>query len=329
MNLPVKYKKNKIVSFAVGVSVFVLCLWICLLSWFAPITIWTPIFLMNTRPELRDISKNLYVGQGIQVHLSSPLIAQIGTPAWNANDFVYGMNHLSEKAKKGEDIYYPLFSEKEIKEDEQRGQVCVYRLSAENNEKRPYVLLLAGGGFQSVCTPMESLPVAAAFNELGYTAFCLTYRVSEKFGEKPDTITEDIDRAVRFITEHAEEFNVEKSNYLIGGFSAGGMAISTWCNPETGYQKYNAEKPAAACFIYGLYEDDGEKIDVPAFVRYCIDDVYFDEETFDGFVSGLSARNQPVNYKKVDCLHGFGLGTGTDAEGWVKEAETFWKEQIK
>lgn len=284
---------------------------------------------MNTRPELRDISKNLYVGQGIQVHISSPWIAQIGTPAWNANDFVYGMTRLSQKAKAGEEVYYPLFSENEIKEDKRRGQVCVYRLSADEQEKRPYVLLLAGGGFQSVCTPMESLPVAAAFNELGYTAFCLTYRVSERFGEKPNTIVEDVYRAVNFITEHAEEFKVETSDYLIGGFSAGGMAISEWCNPETGYQKYQAEKPAAACFIYGLNEFDGEKIDIPAFVRYCIDDIYFKEEIFDGFVNDLSARNVPANYKKVNCLHGFGLGTGTDAEGWVEEAEAFWKEQIK
>lgn len=284
---------------------------------------------MNTRPELANISENLYIGQGVQVHLSSPLIAQIGTPAWNANDFVYGMTRLSDKAKKGEEVYYPLFSEEEIKEDERRGQVSVYRLASDNTEKRPYVLLLAGGGFQSVCTPMESLPVAAAFNDLGYTAFCLTYRVSGTFGEKPDTIAEDIYRAVDFITEHAEEFNVDAKNYLIGGFSAGGMAISEWCNPETGYQKYQAEKPAAACFMYGLNEEDGDTIDVPAFIRYCNDDIFFEADPFDGFAVAISERGIATNYEKVDCLHGFGLGTGTDAEGWVNEAESFWKEQIK
>lgn len=284
---------------------------------------------MNIRPEFANISENLYIGQGVQVHLSSPLISQIGTPAWNANDFVYGVTRLSDKAKKGEEVYYPLFSEEEIKEDERRGQVSVYRLASDNTEKRPYVLLLAGGGFQSVCTPMESLPVAAAFNDLGYTAFCLTYRVSGTFGEKPDTIAEDIYRAVDFITEHAEEFNVDAKNYLIGGFSAGGMAISEWCNPETGYQKYQAEKPAAACFMYGLNEEDGDTIDVPAFIRYCNDDIYFEADPFDGFAAAISKRGIAINYEKVDCLHGFGLGTGTDAEGWVNEAERFWKEQIK
>lgn len=39
--------------------------------------------------------------------------------------------------------------------------------------------------------------------------------------------------------------------------------------------------------------------------------------------------NLPAKYKKVDYLNGFGFGIGTDAEGWVKEAESFWKEQMK
>lgn len=319
--------KKKRIAVVASVACLVSSFAICFLSWFAPITVFTPIFLMNTRPELRKISKNLYIGQGVQVHLSNPLIAQLGTPAWNANDFVYGMTRLSEKAKKGEEVYYPLFSEEERTEDKRKEQVCVYRISSEEQEKRPYVLLLAGGGFQSVCTPMESLPVAAAFNDLGYTAFCLTYRVSGKMGEKPDTIAEDIGRAVDFITENAEEFHVETSNYLIGGFSAGGMAISEWCNPETGYQKYRSEKPAAACFLYGLNEGYGNKIDVPAFIRYCNDDEYFTEDGFDFFEREISERGFATNYKKVNCLHGFGLGSGTEADGWVQEAESFWKDQ--
>ena len=27
--------------------------------------------------------------------------------------------------------------------------------------------------------------------------------------------------------------------------------------------------------------------------------------------------------------HGFGLGTGTDAEGWLDEAGSFWEEIIR
>ena len=311
-----------------GIISIIICIATWLLSWFTPITMFTPIFLMNSRPELAEISENLYIGQGIGVHISNPLIAHIGSPAWNPNDFVYGVTRLSDKVKAGEDVYYPLFTEDEIKENEQKEQVSLYCLASDNKEKRPYVLLLAGGGFVSVCTPMESLPVAAAFNDLGYTSFCLTYRISENFGDKPETLAEDIYKAVSFITEHADEFNVDPSNYLIGGFSAGGMAIAEWCNPETGYQKYDSEKPGAACFIYGVNELYKDTIDVPSFIRYCIDDVHFGVESFDNFESGIADRNISTDYKKVDCPHGFGLGTGTEAEGWVNEAEVFWKEQI-
>ena len=106
----------------------------CLLSWFAPITIFTPIFLMNGRPELADISENLYIGQGIGMHISNPLIAHLGSPAWHPQDFVYGVTRLSDKARAGEEVYYPLFTDEEIAEDKQREQVSLYRLSADNEE---------------------------------------------------------------------------------------------------------------------------------------------------------------------------------------------------
>ncbi len=308
---------------AAGAFLFV-CLITFLFSWFAPITVHTPIFLMNTRPELKSISKNLYVGQGFWVHLSTPFLAEVGTPAWKAEDFVYGVTKLADKAKAGEEVYYPLYEEKEVKEDERKGQVSVYRLSAENDERRPYVLLLAGGGFQSVCTPMESLPVAAAFNDMGYTAFCLTYRVSDKFGEMPDTVAEDIARAVSFITENAEAFNVEANGYLIGGFSAGGMAISRWCDPQTGYRKYGVAKPGVACFLYGADIDCAPAMDVPAYILACKNDQFF-KDGFEALASSFASRNIPHSYRTVDALHGFGLGTGTEAEGWVTEAEEFWK----
>ncbi len=314
---------KKLIFGTVGV-VLLVCI-ITLLGWFAPITVHTPIFLMNTRPELRAISKNLYVGQGFWVHIPSPFLTEVCTPAWKAESFAYGMQKLSEKAKAGEEVFYPLYTEEEIKEDERRGQVSVYRLSADNSERRPYVILLAGGGFQSVCTPMESLPVAAAFNDMGYTAFCLTYRVGETFGEEPDTIAEDIAKGVEFITANAEAFNVETNGYLIGGFSAGGMAISKWCNPDTGYEKYGLPKPGAACFIYGMNESYAHTMDVPSFILACEKDEYF-TEGFAEAADTLESRGIPTQYKTVDALHGFGLGTGTEAEGWVNDAEAFWKE---
>lgn len=37
-----------------------------------------------------------------------------------------------------------------------------------------------------------------------------------------------------------------------------------------------------------------------------------------------------VEYHKYpDVGHGFGLGTGTSAEGWAENAVRFWKKQIK
>ena len=43
----------------------------------------------------------------------------------------------------------------------------------------------------------------------------------------------------------------------------------------------------------------------------------------------LEAMGVPTEFHVYEGLgHGFGLGTGTRAEGWIKDAETFWKNQI-
>ncbi len=44
----------------------------------------------------------------------------------------------------------------------------------------------------------------------------------------------------------------------------------------------------------------------------------------------LNAMGIPTEFHVYEGLgHGFGLGTGTRAEGWIKDAETFWKNQIR
>jgi acetyl esterase/lipase len=43
--------------------------------------------------------------------------------------------------------------------------------------------------------------------------------------------------------------------------------------------------------------------------------------------SALRAQGTPVEYRRYEGLgHGFGVGTGTSADGWVAEAVRFWSE---
>lgn len=301
-----------------------------LISWFTPLTVATPIFLMMSRPEISKVSKNLMLGNKI-LYLSSPMLINVGQSAWDAGQMVYGMNKLCSDAKSGYEVYYDdIYTQNEKNEDERKKDVSLYCFHSRSTEKRPYVIMAAGGAYSSVCTPWESLPVCAAFNEMGYTAFAVTYRTSGDFGQmQEEIILEDISRAISYITNHAEEFNIIPQDYLIGGFSAGAHFVSTWCNEETGYTKYDLPAPAAVCLMYGMNTEYKEKIAVPSFIRFCNNDPYFKERDFIDYTNYLKSRSIEFDYKTVNAPHGFGLGMNTDAYGWAEEAEKFWLSVIK
>lgn len=74
---------------------------------------------------------------------------------------------------------------------------------------------------------MEGFPIAQELNRLGYAAFVLQYRTGE-YAQQPAP-QEDIARAVQFILDHGDEFQVDTDSYAVMGFSAGGQqADAAW-----------------------------------------------------------------------------------------------------
>lgn len=46
-------------------------------------------------------------------------------------------------------------------------------------------------------------------------------------------------------------------------------------------------------------------------------------------IDALAAAGIPVEFHHYPTLgHGFGLGIGTEAEGWLEEAVAFWEAQM-
>ncbi len=46
-------------------------------------------------------------------------------------------------------------------------------------------------------------------------------------------------------------------------------------------------------------------------------------------LEAMSALSIPTEFHVYEGLsHGFGLGTGTVAEGWLNDAAAFWEEQM-
>lgn len=89
---------------------------------------------------------------------------------------------------------------------------------------RGAVIVCPGGGYNHRARH-EGNPVAERFNELGFHAFVLEYRVT---GIKFPDPQQDAFRAIKLIRRHAEEWKIIPDQIAIGGFSAGGhLSAST------------------------------------------------------------------------------------------------------
>ena len=70
-------------------------------------------------------------------------------------------------------------------------ELCCYLLPGEKNP-RPAVLVIPGGGYGCVCESTEGEPIARKFNELGFHAFVLHYRVApHRFPEPQEETPEN------------------------------------------------------------------------------------------------------------------------------------------
>ncbi len=83
---------------------------------------------------------------------------------------------------------------------------------------RGAVLVLPGGGY-AIRAPHEGDPVARAYNDCGYHAFVLHYRVSPCRHPAP---LADAVQAMRTIRSRATEWKVSPQHIAVCGFSAGG-----------------------------------------------------------------------------------------------------------
>jgi acetyl esterase/lipase len=69
--------------------------------------------------------------------------------------------------------------------------------------------------------------------------------------------------------------------------------------------------------------------DPPTFVVQGEDDGIVNVSTVDRRVAAMRNAGLEVAYRKYRNVgHGFGLGTGTPAEGWLDDAVRFWERHL-
>ena len=169
----------------------------------------------------------------------------------------------------------------------------------------------------------ESLPHALALSRKGYNAFALIYR--------PDsacTACTDLARALGWIVRHAEDLQLDPAGYSLWGGSAGAR-MAAWVGGygAAAFGGDKLPKPAAVIMQYtGLSEYD--RGDPPTYACVGTADGIAPWRVMKGRINGMAALGIPTEFHLYPGLpHGFGLGIGTRAEGWLDEAASFWRRQ--
>lgn len=321
----------------------------------------TPVNELRAAPEFCE-AKEIFIASATDFFAQSlPDMTLKGLqeqhPTWDAEDMVFGMKRLQEIALSGKYVY-KIYPEQEIAKNPALGQVILTHHPAKGSKKDPFVLLLSGGAYGAVCNLPEAFPVAARLNELGVTSFSLSYRTADASsmvsGLMPKPI-EDVAHALMFLHKY---FGLDPSQAIIGGFSAGGHLALMW-GAKCG--EYGMPKPAMLMLDYplvslehlpegairefmctGLFGAGWDEMKMQSYSAHRLvgddfpktyavlaedDDTVSAQDSRD-LEAALEKKHIPYLIERVKTGgHGFGLGTKTDAAGWVDRAMEFYDKK--
>lgn len=279
-----------------------------------------------------------------------------------AEDIVYGLKRLNEIGESGIRpiaLYKPPYADKRMED------VTLIPFPAEGGEKRPYAIVIPGGSFITTFAVTEGFPIAAKLNEMGYTAFVLSYQI-DGVGLFPRPL-DDIAAAIRWIDAHGPEVHACPGSYFAAGFSAGAAIDSLWGTKQVGYAHYGLRKPKALFTIYGpinrrknpplpgrTYDDgnrvcfgifpDGLRLEgvtmepvfaddlldgdyPPSFIGGCKDDPIVNPDHWTGLKEALDKAGVPSILEIGNTGgHGYGLGSNTSVKGWLERAVQFMQQ---
>ena len=313
-------------------------------------------------PELKPVKDYLmYMSDSSAMSLGSHFI-KIGSLDANGN-VLYGLERLREVISEGQ-VPISIYEGEDISDDPEKGNanIMFFPSSAEVSDK-PFVVVIAGGGYMTVSNLLESYPTARKLNELGYPVFVLNYRIDNSEGLFPKPM-EDLAQALKYIYSHTSDFGIaENQDYIVGGYSAGGHISAEWGTDNEGYLKYGIKAPKALFLGYPAiapdyfvseeqpeemkafresivgadnYEELAEEFSAdqhvhsdypPVYIVYCKDDDMVDPILHSqSMINALEAKG--INYRvEVGETggHGFAVGFGTSVEGWIERADSFFE----
>lgn len=232
------------------------------------------------------------------------------------------INTMIDYVNEGTRLFYDIYSDADKQADSRKNNTGLFFFRGEPG--RPFAIVCPGGGFSYVGAIHEGFPLAIALSEMGYNAFSIQYRTGGA-----QVACEDLAQAIDFIMRHAEELQVSTEDYSLWGGSAGArMAAYLGSYSTQGFIHATHERPATVIMGYTGHSEYTQN-DPPTYVIIGEDDAIASPATMHRRVENLQALGIDAEFHLLpDLRHGFGLGIGTTAEGWEKDAVRFWEKYI-
>ncbi len=232
------------------------------------------------------------------------------------------LNYLRDQSLNGKRIFYPIYTDEEIKHNPSKAYTGLFFFRGATGE--PFAITNAGGGFMYVGAMHDSFPHSLEISKSGLNSFALIYR--------PDDPYNDLARAITYIHDHADQLGVKADDYSLWGGSAGARMAATLGNYAYLFQLTERRDIPQASAVVMQYTGYSEVSPYEAPTYECVgrNDGIASWRTMENRLMRLSELGIPTKFYVYDGLgHGFGLGSATVAEGWINDAIGFWKANMK
>ncbi len=234
---------------------------------------------------------------------------------------VGALNHLIDEADAGKTIFYDFYTEQQKQEEPSKKTTGLFFYRGKPGA--PFAIVCPGGGFSYVGSLHEGFPLAGEISKKRLNAFVIRYRVDERMA------TEDLASAISYVLSNAETLGVGTRGYSLWGGSAGARMVGNIAlRGVSVYGVGNLPRPATVVIAYtgqSSYSSDFP----PTFIAVGADDRIANVSTVERRVQDLRKAGVEVEYRRFkNAGHGFGLGLGTDAEGWIELAIEFWERHV-
>jgi len=231
------------------------------------------------------------------------------------------INYFITQIKKGNKIFYSIYTDKEKKLDPSKNETGLFFFRGNPGQK--FSIINAGGAFSYVGAMHDSFPHALEISKRGFNSFALIYR------QGGDNACKDLARAISFIIKNKNELKIDINCYSLWGGSAGAR-MAAWLG-QYGTKYYGEDdcpKPGTIVMQYtGLSEVFN---DPPTYANCGTDDWIANYKIMNNRINKIKKNGTDAKMEIFEGLpHGFGLGEGTVAEGWIDNAINFWKKQMK